>query len=179
MSLRDSLHRANSPIVRTHQITRLNYATQSSKIRDLILRPKSSPCGSDLHRAMARRHAGASSQELTAPTQTLLPPLRCPLPALRVGFECQLFAIRNTIEGKLTSGPALEMTWMTHHVSLPHSFDALRKVHSITSSARTSSDGGISKPMAFAVLLLTTVSYLVGACTGKSAALAPRRMWSI
>src|SRR5262249_47196473 len=50
--------------------------------------------------------------------------------------------------------------------------------HSITSSARTSSVGGTSKPSAFAVFRLTIVSYLVGACTGRSAGLAPRRMRS-
>ena len=35
-----------------------------------------------------------------------------------------------------------------------------------------------SRPSAFAVLRLMTVSYLVGACTGRSAGLAPRRMRS-
>jgi hypothetical protein len=50
--------------------------------------------------------------------------------------------------------------------------------YSITSSARTSSDGGTSRPSALAVFRLRTVSYLVGACTGSSAALAPRRMRS-
>jgi hypothetical protein len=51
-------------------------------------------------------------------------------------------------------------------------------IHSITSSARASSDGGISKPSAFAVLRLMTSSYFVGACTGKSAGFSPRRMRS-
>jgi hypothetical protein len=51
--------------------------------------------------------------------------------------------------------------------------------HSITSSARTSSDGGTSSPSALAVFRLRAVSYLVGACTGSSAGLAPRRMRSI
>src|SRR6516165_3409095 len=50
--------------------------------------------------------------------------------------------------------------------------------HSITSSARTRSVGGTSKPSIFAVFRLSTVSYLVGACTGSSAGLAPRRMRS-
>jgi hypothetical protein len=36
-------------------------------------------------------------------------------------------------------------------------------LHSITSSARTRSVGGTSKPMVFAVFKLRTVSYLVGA----------------
>jgi hypothetical protein len=42
-------------------------------------------------------------------------------------------------------------------------------LHSITSSARASTDDGISRPSALAVLRLMTNSYLVGACTGKSA----------
>src|SRR5262249_13870254 len=50
--------------------------------------------------------------------------------------------------------------------------------HSITSSARASSDGGTSRPSALAVLRLIAYSNLVGACTGRSAALAPRRMRS-
>src|SRR6188768_1837472 len=43
------------------------------------------------------------------------------------------------------------------------------RTHSITSSARASSVGGTSMPSVLAVLRLMTVSYLVGACTGRSA----------
>src|SRR5262249_12281632 len=50
--------------------------------------------------------------------------------------------------------------------------------YSITSSARASSVGGISRPSAFAVLRLITSSYLVGACTGRSAGFSPLRMRS-
>src|SRR5262249_21507078 len=50
--------------------------------------------------------------------------------------------------------------------------------HSITSSARASSVVGISRPSAFAVFRLTTNSYLVGACTGRSAGFSPLRMRS-
>src|SRR5262249_32029236 len=48
-------------------------------------------------------------------------------------------------------------------------------LHSITSSARASTVVGISRPSAFAVLRLTTSSYLVGACTGRSAGFSPLR----
>src|SRR5262245_13386288 len=41
--------------------------------------------------------------------------------------------------------------------------------HSITSSARASTVAGTSRPRALAVLRLITSSYLVGACTGRSA----------
>jgi hypothetical protein len=50
--------------------------------------------------------------------------------------------------------------------------------HSITSSARARTVDGISIPSALAVLRLITSSYLVGACTGKSAGFSPLRMRS-
>src|SRR6516162_5003069 len=40
--------------------------------------------------------------------------------------------------------------------------------HSITSSAVARSDGGMVSPVAFAVFILITSLYLVGACTGRS-----------
>ena len=43
----------------------------------------------------------------------------------------------------------------------------------ITSSSRASSVGGTSRPSALAVLRLITSSYLVGACTGRSAGFSP------
>src|ERR1700738_4363045 len=52
------------------------------------------------------------------------------------------------------------------------------QTYSITSSAATSRPGGIVKPSARTVFKLTTVSYLVGACTGRSAAFSPRRIRS-
>src|SRR5262245_31331707 len=48
--------------------------------------------------------------------------------------------------------------------------------YSITSSARASSAGGTSSPSVLAVLRLITNSYLVGACTGRSAGFSPLRM---
>ena len=56
--------------------------------------------------------------------------------------------------------------------------DELAPPHSITSSARASSVGGTSRPSALAVLRLMTSSYLVGACTGRSAGFSPLRMRS-
>jgi hypothetical protein len=50
--------------------------------------------------------------------------------------------------------------------------------YSITSSARASRVGGISRPSALAVFRLITSSYLVGACTGRSAGFSPLRMRS-
>src|SRR5262249_53526855 len=56
--------------------------------------------------------------------------------------------------------------------------DELATPHSITSSARASSVGGTSKPSVLAVLRLITSSYLVGACTGRSAGFSPFRIRS-
>ena len=50
--------------------------------------------------------------------------------------------------------------------------------HSITSSARCNSDGGIVSPSAFEVFTLMTSSNLVGCSTGRSAGLAPLRILS-
>src|SRR5262249_8321938 len=50
--------------------------------------------------------------------------------------------------------------------------------YSITWSARASSDGGIVRPRALAVLRLITSSNLVGCSTGRSAGFAPLRILS-
>src|SRR5262245_50874216 len=56
--------------------------------------------------------------------------------------------------------------------------DEFATPHSIASLARASSVGGTSRPSAFAVLRLMISSYVVGACTGKSAGCSPLRMRS-
>src|SRR5262249_30641244 len=50
--------------------------------------------------------------------------------------------------------------------------------HWSTSSARASTDGGIVRPRALAVLRLTINSITVGCSTGRSAGLAPLRILS-
>src|SRR5215469_13906415 len=52
------------------------------------------------------------------------------------------------------------------------------RTHSITASARASSEGGTSRASALAVLRLITSSYLVGACTGSLPGLVPLRIRS-
>src|SRR5262249_20785433 len=56
--------------------------------------------------------------------------------------------------------------------------DEFASLHSITSSARASNVGGISRPRAFAVVRLMTRSNLVGCSTGRSPGFAPRRIMS-
>ena len=56
--------------------------------------------------------------------------------------------------------------------------DEVAPLHSITSSARASTDVGMSSPSAFGALRLITSSNLVCACTGKSAGFSPLRMRS-
>src|SRR5262249_21408288 len=51
-------------------------------------------------------------------------------------------------------------------------------IYSIIASARPSTAGGIVRPSSLAVLRLITSSYLVGACTGRSAGFSPLRMRS-
>ena len=53
-----------------------------------------------------------------------------------------------------------------------------REIYSITRSARTSTDCGIVRPSALAVLRLITSSILVGCSIGKSPGLAPLRILS-
>jgi hypothetical protein len=48
----------------------------------------------------------------------------------------------------------------------------------ITSSARTSKEGGTARPSALAVFMLITSSNLVGCSTGRSEGLAPLRILS-
>src|SRR5262249_60191825 len=50
--------------------------------------------------------------------------------------------------------------------------------HSMTRSARSSRDGGIVKPRAFAVLRLMITSNFVGCSMGRSAGLAPFKILS-
>jgi hypothetical protein len=64
--------------------------------------------------------------------------------------------------------------WAINDQSAPQQKDS----YSITSSARASSDCGMVRPSALAVFRLMTRSYLVGACTGRSAAFSPLRMRS-
>src|SRR5262249_41947498 len=57
--------------------------------------------------------------------------------------------------------------------------DEIAPLHSITSSARASSVGGISKRSALAVLRLITSSNLLACITGNSAGLAPLRIRAV
>src|SRR5215469_4000391 len=61
--------------------------------------------------------------------------------------------------------------------SAPECCDELAPFHSMTSSARASSEAGTVRPSAFAVLRLTN-SYFDGACTGRLAGFSPLRMRS-
>jgi len=53
---------------------------------------------------------------------------------------------------------------------------AIDAPHSITSSARASSDGGTVRPSALAVRRLIRKSNLVACCTGRSAGFSPLRI---
>ena len=66
----------------------------------------------------------------------------------------------------------------TRWAKLRHMQYSKERRYSMTSSAVASKEGGTVRPSVFAVLRLTTSSYLVGACTGRSAGFAPLRMRS-
>ena len=57
-------------------------------------------------------------------------------------------------------------------------YDRAPSFHSITTSARASTVGGISRPSAFAVLRLIASSYLDACSTGRSAGFSPLRILS-
>src|SRR5262249_17382025 len=59
-----------------------------------------------------------------------------------------------------------------------HGSSEISGISSSPTSARAISVGGASRPIALAALWLITSSYLVGACTGRSAGLSPLRMRS-
>src|SRR5262249_61059825 len=61
----------------------------------------------------------------------------------------------------------------------PEQRDERAPFHSITSSARASKVGGISRLRVLAVLRLITKKNLVGKVTGRSAGLAPLRILSM
>src|SRR5215472_17102778 len=82
-----------------------------------------------------------------------------------------------------TDAPCL--AHLRHHclAALPYALDV--RAHRIVPcgladrlETRASSVGGTSRPSALAVLRLITSSYLVGACTGRSAGVLPLRMRS-
>ena len=82
-----------------------------------------------------------------------------------------------TVSGPVPVGrPPQPQAWRPSILTEP--YRELPPPHSITSSARASSDAGTSRPSALAVLRLMTSSYLVGACTGRSAGFSPFRIRS-
>jgi hypothetical protein len=124
------------------------------------------------------------------------------LPSSGRSYQCNWFPHRRNRDGNST--PKLNIGVFTqpgsfstemgcpHHVrSTPVSdriadmasgpFRAMsgsERTHSITSSARASSDGGTVNPSAFAVLRLTASWYFVGACAGRLAGFSPLKMRS-
>src|SRR5262249_12643177 len=65
-----------------------------------------------------------------------------------------------------------------HHRAAEQRYELPPLHHSITSSARASTEDGTSSPSAFAVLRLMISSYLVGDCTGRSPGFSPLRIRS-
>src|SRR5215813_13091409 len=87
------------------------------------------------------------------------------------------FSSQDHLVGTVTGSPSGRASQRSSLSILPEPHDELA-LHSITSSARASSVGGTCRPSAFAVFRLITSSYLVGACTGRSAGFSPLRIRS-
>src|SRR2546425_4565699 len=68
--------------------------------------------------------------------------------------------------------------WRRHYSKRESAEESASVHHSITWSARSSSDCGIVRPSALAVLRLITSSNFVGCSTGRAAGLAPLRILS-
>jgi hypothetical protein len=96
---------------------------------------------------------------------------RVKLCRLEISAARLLYPSNRTLVGAAGTSENLHRTGLMHRSKKRH--------YSITSSAATSRPGGTGSPSIFAVLRLSTVSYLVGACTGRSAGLAPRSMRSM
>jgi hypothetical protein len=84
-------------------------------------------------------------------------------------LQCPLYSQKRTLVERV--GMSALGHFRTHAVQQIGSY-------SITSSARATSEGGTVMPSALAVFRLMTISYLVGACTGRSAGFSPLRMRS-
>src|SRR5262249_40373637 len=91
------------------------------------------------------------------------------------GGECQQWVMN--VDRRLQSSPSWlpQFSESRRHFLL---FGQRAYSYSITSAARASTVAGTSRPSALAVLRLSTVSYLLGACTGRSAGFSPLRMRS-
>jgi hypothetical protein len=84
---------------------------------------------------------------------------------------------RSTVKDRCLPGLRLRYS-EPNCCALEESRDELAPLHSMTSSARASSDGGRVRPKVFAVCKLITNSNRVGCSTGRSAGFAPRRILS-
>src|SRR5262249_25580708 len=99
----------------------------------------------------------------------------------RPAMRLRVFA---ALRAKITSSPQSLVPFLVGASQgsilsiLAESHDELPPYHSITSSARGSRVGGISRPSALAVDRLMTSSNFVGCSTGISAGFVPRRILS-
>src|SRR6478672_6150602 len=91
---------------------------------------------------------------------------KCRLAHLSIAIVCTCLQDANTAHTLALLRPSTERP---RRCRAAEQHDELPPLHSITSSARAISDGGTVRPSVLAVLRLITSSYLVGACTGRSA----------
>jgi hypothetical protein len=106
----------------------------------------------------AERHEKWASEEATACQRSL------------GGHGVGMFRLRSAFVRRTDSS---RTSRHVRFVPIPDSCAAAKATYSISSSARNSSDSGIMRPIAFAVLKLTINSNLVGCSIGRSEGLAP------
>jgi len=148
-SRRQSPHTPCAPLVRTDALTLTLQKADRHK--------RSAPTSSN-HTPWPNPHSACGTAAAPLPAISCLGAFRPP--AARARGE-----VRHCRQPKTCTKPAVSNRSKPTH-------------YSITSSARASSDGGTVRPSALAVVRLIAVTYLVGACTGRSAAFSPLRMRS-
>jgi hypothetical protein len=145
-SRRQSPHTPCAPLVRTDALTLTWQKADRHK--------RSAPTSSS-HTPWPNPHSACGTAAAPLPAISCLGAFRPP--AARARGE-----VRHCRQPKTCTQPAVSRCSKT-------------APYSITSSARARSVGGTSRSRAFAVLRLIASSYLVGACTGKSAGFSPLR----
>src|SRR6516165_8565959 len=131
-------------------------------MRQLRVHPRKVENGSDRPNRVIVRNGFIKTKRIEKLTLVVIEPPHHRSPLQRIASEQQNHR-----------SPGSQTTFATKSANQRH-----RGRHSITSSARSSSCGGTSRPRAFAVLRLTTSSNLTGAWTGSSLGFSPLRMRS-
>jgi ABC-type uncharacterized transport system substrate-binding protein len=169
-----------APMLRAAPTTPIVFAQVIDPVRSGFVRSMARPGGNVTGFTQFEYSLAGKWLELLkeiAPGVTRVAVVRDPTRGPGIGQFAVIQAMAPTHAVELT--PMRRAAEKANELTSPHIHaeqrNELAPFHSITSSARASSVGGISRPSALAVLRLITSSYLVGCWTGSSAGLAPLR----